>query len=96
MPPRKRAASAPKADPEQEPQETPAEDANEEPTAEEAPEPAKAAKSREPDKAPADAGWEASPAAPDSKPSLCRIHFADGVSDGVTAVACEHGSWVRT
>jgi hypothetical protein len=96
MPPRKRAASAPKTDPEQEPLETPAKDAEEEPATEGGPEPDAA-----PQKAPAvedekaDAGWKASPAAPDSGSSLCRKHFSDGVTDGVTAVACEHGSWYR-
>jgi hypothetical protein len=69
-------------------------------------EPEKAAAGPEPDAAPkstlsakpekADEGWAASPAAPDSKPALCRSHFPDPIDNGVTAVACEHGSWIRT
>jgi len=43
-----------------------------------------------------DEGWEASLAAPDSTPALCRVHFPDPIAPGVTAVACEDGSWIRT
>jgi hypothetical protein len=54
----------------------------------------------DPDPAPvaADEGWEASAAALDSAPALCRDHYPDPITiaTSVTAVACEHGSWIRT
>lgn len=98
MPPRKRATSAPKPDAEQEPLETPTGDTQEEPEkVAAAPEPKETPKSTPNAKpAKADEGWEAAPSTPDSKPALCRSHFPDPIDPGVTAVACEHGSWVRT
>jgi hypothetical protein len=100
MPPRRRAtaeaddqAQTPAPDPAPEQPETPAAPAaHEQPEQPETPDPVT------PDPVPviADEGWEASAAALDSGPTLCRDHYPDPIPTSVTAVACEHGSWIRT
>lgn len=78
MPPRKR--TTPDPEPEQEPLETSAEDAQEEPTADKpkapaAPEPAKSARKE--------------------AEQPCTECFREGWPDGTTSIGCAHGTWNR-
>jgi hypothetical protein len=94
MPPRKRAASAPKSEPEQEELETPADEVAPKETPE-----AVGAEEAEPEEAPSPE-TPADPEPPEDDPAdadlPCISCFSDGWPDGVTARGCEHGSWTRT
>jgi hypothetical protein len=84
MPPRKRAAAAPKTQP------AGKQEGLEAPDTEETPE-ADSVEEAAPDQS---AGPD-SPADPASANLPCTVCFPDGWPDGVTARGCEHGSWTR-